>query len=514
MKKTTLYLLILTIFLLACNTLLSDDTSPEASNAPVSTSSEVGYQPRACPFDVKASDATIECGYLTVPENRSKADHVMIELAVAILRASGSEVAPDPIIYLEGGPGGSALDSFSSDLETWLDHPFQQDHDLIFIDQRGTGYSHPTLDCPENEAYDDEIEALTTCRDRLLDEGIDLTAYNSIENAADVVTLWQTLGYEQVNLYGISYGTRLGLAIMRDHPAQVRSVVLDSPFPPNIDTPIQDSFANLSTFQKLFQGCANDSACNEAYPNLEDIFLKTVIRLDNEPGVANLYDWNEDEYYEAEVTGYDLMGTLVQAMYDVYTIPMLPRMIYDTANDDFEAYSLVIDYTGYRRMPVRQSVEDVSDSEGMFHSVTCRDEYSYTAYETVEQKIVSQAPTALQENLLYDSSSMFESCELWGAGQAPAYADEAVVSDIPTLILTGEYDPVTPTSWGELALETLENGYLYEFRGFGHAVSSEPGCAADMMTEFFSNPTVAPNSDCLQDIPNPNFILPNEELEN
>ena len=213
----------------------------------------------------------ISCGYLTVPENRTLSNSPTIELAYAIVDAAEDEGRP-PIVYLAGGPGGSAIDDFVADPEGWQ-YPFTNARDLVLIDQRGTGYSIPTLDCPElaeEVAFEDENPEVT-CHNRLLEEGIDLTAYNTAENAADVAALREELGIESWDLLGISYGTRLALEIMRDYPQGVRSVVLDSVFPPNADTPGEEALAPLWSLQWLFQECANDGYCSENYPDLETI---------------------------------------------------------------------------------------------------------------------------------------------------------------------------------------------------------------------------------------------------
>ena len=133
----------------------------------------------------------VDCGYLTVPEDRTSNSSATIQLAFAILYAPAADVKPDPLIYLAGGPGGNAV----GELSAWVDTPYVQDRNLILLDQRGTGYSLPSLNCPEKE--DNADDATQACRDRLIGEGVDLQAYNSAENAADVADLRVALGYEE-----------------------------------------------------------------------------------------------------------------------------------------------------------------------------------------------------------------------------------------------------------------------------------------------------------------------------
>ena len=193
-----------------------------------SIQSEASYAVEDCPFDIP-DGYDMECGYLTVPENRSDPNSATIDLAVAIVRVDNP--ASDPIIYLAGGPGSSAIDEFVSAPESWDINQFLYGSDLILLDQRGTGYSYPTLNCWEMEqAAENSIsdyDAAVACHDRLVSDGIDLTAYNSAESAADVEDLRIALGYDTWNLFGISYGTRLALEVMRDYPDGIRSVIID-----------------------------------------------------------------------------------------------------------------------------------------------------------------------------------------------------------------------------------------------------------------------------------------------
>ncbi len=448
-----------------------------------------------CPFDYP-SNLEIECGWLTVPSNRTRDNDNTLSLTVAILRAA-DEARPDPIIFLDGGPGGSALTSLSGDIEGWIDYPFHQNHDMIFIDQRGTGWSIPSLNCPEVEEGLDNAEQ--ACQERLIAEGIDLTAFNTAENAADIADLWQTLGYEEVNLFGVSYGTRLGLAVMRDHPEGIRSVVLDSPFPPNIDLPTEEGVTNWQAIQALFAACqTEDPLCAEAYPDLETRFLETVDQL------------NRDE--DGEIFGDDLVNLMVSALYSPDLIPLLPRVIFEVSEGNYETFDLVsADSGGASRF---QDDEDRSDSEGMYTSVTCHDEYAFGDFERAEAEALEKIPAELQEALFYsNTANTFELCDYWGAGAAEPKENEAVVSDIPTLILAGQFDPVTPPEWGRRTAETLSNGYFFELPGYGHSLSSDPECPTTLITLFFENPTVEPDSSCIDDIFPPEFFLPDEPLD-
>src|SRR5439155_13420646 len=183
---------------------------------------------------------------------------------------------PDPIVYLDGGPGGQTLRQAKRIFDNFAS--FAPDRDFVLFDQRGIGYSEPALDCPEHTQFlydtldqdDNSIRvvrdynaSIRACHDRLVDQGIDLWAYTTAASAADVNDLRIALGYRTWNLLGASYGTRLGLAVMRSFPQGVRSVVLDSTIPPQLEPGGGASF--MRSLDVLFNRCTNDTSCNRSY---------------------------------------------------------------------------------------------------------------------------------------------------------------------------------------------------------------------------------------------------------
>ena len=444
----------------------------------------------ACPFDVPG-DFDLSCGYLTVPENRSLPDSPSIELAYAIVHAAQDEGRP-PIVYLAGGPGASAIDDFVSDPEGW-GYPFTAARDLVLIDQRGTGYSLPSLDCPElaeEVSFADENPE-QVCHARLLAEGIDLAAYNTAENAADVAALRQALGIESWDLLGISYGTRLALEIMRSHPEGVRSVVLDSVFPPNADTPGQEALSSLWSLKWLFTECAADDYCNENYPDLESVFLDTVAALNDSP--------------QDGVFGDDFAFTIMQALNDTQLIPLVPLTIYAVADGDMRALDELADDDSPFGSQRYQDDTDHSDSEGMYNSVICHDEYIFGDYESAEAQLLGEAPPELEAVLLQGTADLFQVCSYWGAGAAGPEQNEPVYSAIPTLILAGQYDNATPPEWAALAAETLSQVFVFEFPGAGHSLLSSDECAIAITADFLDHPEQTPDASCIDNIDWPYF---------
>ncbi|MBI1282564.1 MAG: alpha/beta fold hydrolase [Anaerolineaceae bacterium] len=445
----------------------------------------------------------VECGYLIVPEDRTNPSSPTIQLAYAVLRAPSDSPKPDPVIYLAGGPGGNAV----GELNAWVGTTYLEDRDLILLDQRGTGFSQPTLNCPEVEQG--EENGLQACHDRLVGEGVNLQAYNSVENAADVADLRVALGYDEWNLFGISYGTRLALTVMRDHPEGVRSVIIDSVYPPEVSSWEEYGANTADVFHRLFQACAANAECDAAYPDLENTFYDTVAKLNTEPasysGTAKSGD-SEDK----TMSGSDFIDRLFQVMYSSENIPAIPMVISEVANGNYTALDdLESGQSGEpdRRRLVQSADEDVSDSEGMNNSVDCQEEVAFND----ENKAIANVPAdppLMHDNSVAAIQSTFSDCQIWGVKAADKRETQPVVSDIPTLVVAGEFDPITPAKWAQSAASHLSNSTFFLFPGGGHGVIDLNECTMGIMQAFLEDPTAKPDGSCVADITEPQWVLP------
>jgi pimeloyl-ACP methyl ester carboxylesterase len=276
---------------------------------------------------------------------------------------------------------------------------------------------------------------------------------------------------------------------MRDYPQGVRSAVLDSVFPPNADTPTDEALAPLRSLQRLFAECSADPYCRDAYPDLEAAFLDSVAALNDQP--------------QDGVFGDDVAFIVTNALNDTELIPLVPYVIDAVASGDVGALG-EIDTTGFGFQRYQDDV-DRSDSEGMYNSVICRDEYSFGDYERVEARLVAEAPEELEAALLQPVADLFQMCDFWGAGAADPVENAPVRSDVPALILAGQYDHATPPEWAWLAAETLPNAYVFEFPGAGHSLLSGQACAIRMIAQFLDDPTQAPDGGCIDDVEWPYF---------
>jgi pimeloyl-ACP methyl ester carboxylesterase len=495
--------------------------TPEPARGPTSqpvggSAASAGYTPEfidtACPSVLELSTSTtVRCGVLIVPEDRSDPAGPQVELAVVVLESLAVQPAPDPIFYLEGGPGGTAL----LDLDSWADLGFLDNRAMVILAQRGTAFSTPDLNCPEvdDDDYDELIDALDACQERLLAEGVNLAAYNSTANAADVADLRQALGYEQINLLGISYGTRLALTVLRDYPDQLRSVVLDSPFPPEVDPNGEDLANMVRSLNLLFGDCAASSACDAAYPELEPVFYDLVADLNEEPAVLTLLDPEDSEAFEETVSGDDLLEAVYQAFYDTAAIPELPAMIAFMAEGDFELFVEIAERGELARGGRQDEAPDADDalavdedSEGMYYSVHCHEEMPFTDRATFDQALTEAAPE-LSDWAIATFEEEHALCALWESGEADRRENTPVRSAVPTLVLAGEYDVATPPAWGQRAAAGLSNSFSYEFPGHGHGISVDDGCPTAIALAFLDDPTSEPDASCLAEIGTPDFVI-------
>ncbi len=290
----------------ACSGTNSGSQPPRPTSSSL-RAGEASYENTPCPqpnvpgvSDLDLPSGVL-CGYLTVPENRAKPDGRRIRIFVARVPAASATPKPDPIVFLSGGPGGAG----SFDAAPAVAAGMNADRDVIFVDQRGTYHSDPRLGCPEYDQFlNDAVSlpfaaesttaadamAVQKCRDRLAAAGIDLAAYNSTENAADIADLRLALGIKKWNVYGVSYGSDLALQVLRDHPQGIRSVVLDSVLPPTQNMADEWWSAPASSFKAIFAACAAQPACATAYPNLAADFTATVNRLNGTPVIVTAED--------------------------------------------------------------------------------------------------------------------------------------------------------------------------------------------------------------------------------
>lgn len=491
---------------------------PTLPPAIVSEPGEPGtFQPARCRFALPEDmqeGIDVECGYLSLLEQREftgeSSNHRVIMLAVAIFHPPGGATRADPVIYLSGGPGSSALKSIRYQLKAFTDLVFPTGRDLVLFDQRGVGFSRPALDCPgfndlSRDLVDRKVDGQLVTEDmisalfwdelmacqRTLAQVADLSAYNSGASADDVDDLRRALGVEQVNLWGGSYGTRLALEVMRRHPAGLRSVVLDAVYPPDVDLYLEAPANFERALDRLFTACEANPVCSAAHPDLRGTFFRLVERLNEAPVVRELEDFFSNETVEITINGNTILGLTFQLLYDSHLRYLLPQQIAAASQGDYTAFELA-----------QQSMMRLASlsSRGMMFSVQCHEELVFSSLEAFQKEVARYPKIApMYENAVLGTLS-YRVCNQWGAGRAKENANQPVYSDIPTLLMAGEFDPITPPHWGQQAAETLSNAYFYEYPGLGHGSVGVADCPSQMFVDFLENPWSAPSDACIAKI--------------
>jgi pimeloyl-ACP methyl ester carboxylesterase len=494
--------------------------TPEPTAEPVAAYEPV-FEPVDCWWTLPESQP-VDCGYLVVPENRSDPDSPNIRIATAILRHPGGNPEPDPIVSVHGGPGGGPLQIFElawQDFTPW----FETNRDVIVIDERGVGLSEPALNCPDfvtglNDLFDYTLdgqqmtnrEAQEYTLGLLLECGeewsqrVDLSTYDSPNTAADINDLRIALGYDQINVYGESYGPRVVQSLMRDYPDTVRSAVLDAAM--STYSPVEEFATQFGEMQShLFELCAADEACNAAFPDLRNVWLDTLSQFDENPVSLKSRNPLTGEEFDFLVDDGLLATVMWRLSYSHSALPVIPAFIYAVSQGD---YALLEGSLG--GIPLIMSVWDMGD----FFNVTCREQVPISSAENWAA-IVDKYPeirTFYEDSLILPGQTLLNEslCENWGGGETPDREYEPVVSSIPTLLVNGDTDPASTVRESMAIAEPLENSfgpYIYPF--LSHVVNGAAACPTAMVNAFIIDPTTAPDAICIDEM-SVEFDIPGE----
>jgi pimeloyl-ACP methyl ester carboxylesterase len=275
---------------------------------------------------------------------------------------------------------------------------------------------------------------------------------------------------------------------MRDYPDTLRSVVLDSAVPIEANIFSDDAINANSALEVIFERCAADEFCNAAYPSLPDVLDELTETIVENPITIPVRHLVTNEEYDIYVGRSVLGWGLVESLYNYETAIYFPKLVYETylgEDDSYQALAISLEiYLLYG---------DYS-SEGQRYSVLCSDEVTFTSLEAALDNPGVQPAVASFFNS--DAELIYRVCEEWGAKVADPIENQPVVSDIPALILAGEYDPATPPSYGRLVAENLENAHFIEFPGLGHFVFAERRCPQDIVADFLDDPEMLPDNQC------------------
>jgi pimeloyl-ACP methyl ester carboxylesterase len=470
-------------------------------------------------FDVPAAVAVqSDCGYVTVPEQHALPKGRSIQLAVVRIRSTSKRPAADPLFVEQGGPGDSTIGVIVDwavptlpELQAVL-----KSRDLVFVEERGTRYSKPFLSCPEYDAKNIAIAKgemgytdpswFKTCLDRFKSQGVDFNAFNTRENAADIYFVAETLGYRTFNYYGVSYGTLLGQYVIAQadkHQSKLRSVILDGVVRPDIDFNLAGGHTLSYALRNVFHACAQDQRCSQAYPDLERKFLAIVDRLNQKPVALTLTTPSSNQKVVTKVDGNAFVSGLLPFLLRPYSGntargTSIPKFIHAASQGNFDwvAEGLAGDLES-----------SDGSAKGMYHSVLCARANSVkaTSAQVLPPPYPQLVPWGIREG-----EAVAKVCSILQVDLKPPFVLEN--SDVPTLVLNGSYDPVTPQPYGEAVARNLKTAYVYTFPGLGHGSFFPPpgmqatDCVIRIGTDFLSNPKRAPNSSCLTQV-QPLFVV-------
>ncbi|WP_164473483.1 alpha/beta fold hydrolase [Deinococcus psychrotolerans] len=438
------------------------------------------------------------CGYVKVPLDHAQPRGKQIELFVAVSRANVSgttlKAVPDPLFYLEGGPGGSSSDSVPA-----LGAAFKN-RDVVGIDQRGVGRSRPTLNCPQLDALskrDDlksaqvsplSLAGAVSCGQKLRADGVALENFNTAQAALDIDWVRRALGYDQINVYGLSYGTRLAQELLRRAPGHLRAVILDSVIPPTLDLIAQTPLAVQTAFERVLNACALDADCNTKYPNLEATYRAALKQLDAKPLMIKMKGGGELESFA-------LQGLILSSMYFPQGLSEIPSLIVAAKNGDAGTIkaSLAVKLAEDR-------AKNGSLTRGAFYSNVCRDEVAYSSPAQLRAGLNAAPEFAKALSLApgLASPDLFTICQKWKLTVPAALENEAVTSNVPILLLAGEFDPVTPPEWLPAASAKFTRSYSVVISGAAHGSGLTTACGYGIVTQFLQNPQQAPNTACAE----------------
>lgn len=447
-----------------------------------------------CRFPKYSQD--VLCTKYDVFEDRAAQSGRRITLNIVVLPALKSNPAPDPVFFLYGGPGLGAAAAASRAGENYWEE-LRRERDLVFIDQRGTGDSH-SLRCnfigdrSRVQSYFDDIfsvNQIRACREEL-EKIADVKLYTTPIAMDDLDEVREAMGYDRINLYGISYGTHAALEYVRQHADHVRSVVLTGVATPAAKQPLQFARGAQSAMDKLLQDCTADEACHEAFPNLSTEFAAILAEFDKGPVRFELIHPVSKERQPAQMSRGVFVEALRLMLYSWSSSARLPLLIHHAAQGNWVPF-------GRAALPVMRGADYAVS--GMYLTVTC----SETVAVITEEDIVRETSNTFMGD--YRTKKHQRACEEWPRGKVPAEYYQPIQSDVPVLMVSGEFDPATPPQFGRVAAQVLPKSRQILIRNMAHGYASD--CIRKLSAEFISKGSATElDIGCVKELPPPKFI--------
>lgn len=489
-------------------------------------SSSRGYEPlETCfaelPEDI-GDEIDAECGYVIVPETRSSGDGRTLKLGVMRVNSTSDE-ARSPLFMLGGGPGQAAITTdFLALLAPLALGRILVDRDIVLLEQRGTRNTSVHLDCPhlgssewttyeqgmsEAAAEAFQIDVFKQCIDGFKLQGVNLNAYNSVENAADVDAVREALGYERFIYYGASYGSQLGQHVMRDFPGSLEAVVLDGANSLSRKSWVEDRALDAQWgIDNLTRLCSEDPVCRASF----DIpaLLETAIALFGDGPLPFRYPDPSDPamVVEGDLKADDLVALVYEMQGSRIGAYSLPATLQILSSDAAEQTAAIL---GQRRGSELLASRDSSAESGMamlMHAaMVCSDDPVHSASDVITRGTGRYA----REHGEIVAKDYVAMCSALDIEELPDSTDVDVRVAIPVLLLSGSLDVATPAYRSQIVADALPNATHLIFPGRTHVqLAGINICAFDVMAQFTRNPVAPLDTGCMNDDPAMGFVMP------
>jgi len=444
---------------------------------------------------LRLASIAARCGVLKVPEDRTAPGGPSIDLSVAVVPALNRRAAAAPLFLLAGGPGQGASDMYTGFASAFA--RVNRDHDIVLVDQRGTGRSAP-LSCDYPDDWQAPADLMATLREAtescLRKYGGRVRFYTSSAAVADLEAVREALGYPAIDLYGVSYGTRVAQLYMRRHPQSVHAAILDGVTYPEQaigpETP-QDAERALDLILKR---CRESHDCAAAYPTLQQDLDALRRQFGPQKIMITLDDPDSGLPLDIEFNRSVLNASLRFLSYSSTQASLLPALIHRAAN------GALAPLAAQTIMTARQVGDQLAS--GMQNSVICTEDVPFFAAADIDRAALSRTYQGADQ-----LDALVEICKLWPQGPVDADLHSPLVSAIPTLLLSGEADPVTPPADAERAARGLAHHRHLVLGGEGHGQVAT-GCVPKLMAQFLDG--AAPetlDATCLaRHVPAPFFV--------
>ena len=419
------------------------------------------------------------CGTLNVPEDWGQAaTSRRIELPFMVIGSKDANRRPDPVVFLTGGPGVTAFYV----LPLFGDAPFVEHRDVIVMEPRGFGYAKPALSCSGG------TQGLAACERAFRQAGIDPDQYRTESLSHDLEALRIALAIEEWNLYAVSYGTYWALHHVRQYPGAVRSMILDSPYPPQASYEWTRPSA-LNAFDRVFDACRADPGCNADFPDLRHRFVDALRRAE----LSKIHVGTQT------LGGGELFHALYGHVYASPSLAQVPRLIDAAARGDFETVFAAV--PSYGAAPEGLDPSRIMAS-GLNASVECADDIFQPATADTRVAYLRPWPADIVSLIQPEGWNYDGICAAWKVPRSADVLGLAVHSAIPTLILVGAFDPITPPEFGEAAALTLSHSTLLVDPAAAHAVvTTRHACVWQAVRDVLSDPATEIDLSCVGAIP-------------